>query len=101
MKEMGIVSTFVIMMLVFTLYKTVGETLYYAWCGIFGTLLTTIAIWFMFGVYPDGYTGHSSSPAIFGITLGFFFYFFLLFLNFDMNTRIFALSNFCWFLMAF
>eukprot|EP00929_Paragymnodinium_shiwhaense_P109387 TRINITY_DN75796_c0_g1_i1.p1 TRINITY_DN75796_c0_g1~~TRINITY_DN75796_c0_g1_i1.p1 ORF type:complete len:856 (-),score=256.87 TRINITY_DN75796_c0_g1_i1:132-2699(-) len=102
MKEVGIMTPFVIMMLVFTLYKTVGETVYLAWCGMLGTFLATAAIWGMFGVYPHGYAGHTGmAPVFFGCTCGFFFYWSTLFFNFDMNTRIFALSNFCWFLMSF
>ena len=69
--EQGIYSSSVAIYLIFTLYYTVGQTICNAWCGMLGTLLATLTIWLMFGIFPDGVTP-TSAPHVFwiGVAIG-------------------------------
>jgi len=89
--------------LVYTLYKTVGETIAFAWGGMFGSFLGSVYPWVMFGLHPRGvFVYHPLDPAfIFGIVSGSVFVILMLWLNFDMLTKIFALSTFVWHWMGF
>lgn len=101
-QKIGFWSVGAITLFIFTIWKTVGETLSYAWFGIFGTLIATLDVWVMFGIFPGGVTD-VSPPFTFwaGVVNGVLFITIVLWLNLDDNTKIFALLNFVWFWMAF
>ena len=40
---------------VFTLYKTTGDTIYFACGGLTGTVIAVLNIWLMMGFFPGGY----------------------------------------------
>jgi len=91
-----------LVMFIYTLYKSVGETLSLAWGGIFGTFLAGLNIWFMFGFFPGGVSG--STPAYVwwaGMINGVGFTWVVLWLNLNKLTQVFALSNFVGHWMAF
>merc|ERR1719235_952825 len=60
-RELGWFTPGVAVYFIYTLYLTTGQTIYFAWGGILGTVLATIDIWVMFGFYPDGITKDSPS----------------------------------------
>jgi len=86
----------------FTLYKTTGDTIYFAQGGIVGTILAVATIWLMNGFMPGGYR-LDGPDSVWWIAnaVGVLFVFLLLYLNFDGNTRVFGLSTYVWFWMAY
>eukprot|EP00747_Dinoflagellata_sp_TGD_P145733 gnl/TRDRNA2_/TRDRNA2_176614_c7_seq28.p1 gnl/TRDRNA2_/TRDRNA2_176614_c7~~gnl/TRDRNA2_/TRDRNA2_176614_c7_seq28.p1 ORF type:complete len:946 (+),score=171.07 gnl/TRDRNA2_/TRDRNA2_176614_c7_seq28:86-2923(+) len=107
-----------IIMLIYTLYKSFGETMNFAFCGVIGTFIAALACWLMHGFFPLGVAIPATqgaditmdhlpppSPNMFvfwiGMACAFFFVFFMLWLNFDVLTQIFALSNFVYHWMSF
>jgi len=86
----------------FTLYKTTGDTIYFAQGGIVGTILAVVTIWLMNGFMPGGYK-LDGPDSVWWIAnaVGVLFVFFVLYLNFDGNTRVFGLSTYVWFWMAY
>eukprot|EP00416_Gambierdiscus_australes_P031416 CAMPEP_0171087302 /NCGR_PEP_ID=MMETSP0766_2-20121228/20059_1 /TAXON_ID=439317 /ORGANISM="Gambierdiscus australes, Strain CAWD 149" /LENGTH=1150 /DNA_ID=CAMNT_0011544997 /DNA_START=39 /DNA_END=3491 /DNA_ORIENTATION=+ len=98
----GFWSVGAITLFIFTLWKSVGETLAFSWSGIFGTFIASLDIWLMFGLFPGG-VSEISSPLVFwvGIVNGVLFVTIIMWLNVDDNTKIFSLMNFVWFWMAF
>jgi hypothetical protein len=92
----------VVVYFIYTLYLTTGQTIYFCWGGVLGTVLATIDIWVMYGFFPTGVTKDSPSWLVtVGIANGVGFICALLFLNFDLLTQIFALCTFVWYWMAF
>jgi len=92
----------VVIYFIYTLYLTTGQTIYFAWGGILGTLFATIDIFVMYGFFPDGVTKGGPDYIIYiGIADGVLFVTGMLFLNFDLLTQIFALATFVWYWMAF
>merc|ERR1719276_700396 len=50
----------------FTLYKTTGDTIYFAYGGLMGTVIAVINIWALMGFFPGGYVpGQPNAEAIF------------------------------------
>jgi len=89
---------------VFTLYKTTGDTIYFAYGGLCGTVIAVFNIWLMMGFFPGGYQpGTPNANMVFhaGNVWGAVFVFCMLYLNFDGNTRVFGLTTFVWYWMAF
>lgn len=89
---------------VFTLYKTTGDTIYFACGGLTGTIIAILNIWLMMGFFPGGYQpGTPNADFTFwaGNLWGAVFVFCMLYLNWDGNTRVFSLTTFVWYWMAF
>jgi hypothetical protein len=86
---------------IYTLYVTTGDILHFAQGGITGTLFAVVSIWLMQGFMPGGYTDEEPHRWPIGSVWGITFVFLILWLNFDGNTRIFALSTYVWYWMAF
>jgi len=89
---------------VFTLYKTTGDTIYFACGGLTGTVIAVLNIWLMMGFFPGGYQpGTPNADMVFwaGNVWGATFVFFMLYLNWDGNTRVFGLTTYVWYWMAF
>jgi len=89
---------------VFTLYKTTGDTIYFACGGLTGTVIAVLNIWLMMGFFPGGYQpGTENADYVFwaGNLWGAIFVFCMLYLNWDGNTRVFSLTTFVWYWMAF
>merc|ERR1719329_164479 len=87
----------------FTLYKTTGDTIYFAYGGLMGTVIAVINIWALMGFFPGGYVpGQPNAEAIFWMinVWGALYVFFMLYLNLDGNTRVFGLTTFVWYWMA-
>lgn len=86
---------------IYTLYVYTGDILHFAQGGITGTILAVLSIWMMQGFMPGGYTEDQPHRWTIGSIWGMVFVFLILWLNFDDNTRIFALSTYVWYWMAF
>lgn len=87
----------------FTLYKTTGDTIYFAYGGLMGTVIAVFNIWALMGFFPGGYVpGLPNAEATFWLinVWGALFVFFMLYLNLDGNTRVFGLTTFVWYWMA-
>merc|ERR1719223_2125816 len=87
----------------FTLYKTTGDTIYFAYGGLMGTVIAVFNIWALMGFFPGGYVpGTPNAEAIFWMInlWGAVFVFLMLYLNLDGNTRVFGLTTFVWYWMA-
>lgn len=88
----------------FTLYKTTGDTINFAIGGLLGTFLAVVNIWCMMGFMPGGYHGPDHPDWWIwyaGMLWGMTFVWVILWLNFDGNTQVFALSTYVWYWMAF
>jgi len=95
-------NTSAIVMYVFTLYKSVGETISFAIGGMVGTLLAGLAAELLFWPYPDGVTPYSGDFAsVCGVFLGLISVVFTLGLNFSTLAQIFMLSNYAYFWMDY
>lgn len=89
---------------VFTLYKTTGDTIYFACGGLTGTVIAVLNIWLMMGFFPGGYQpGTPNADFTFwaGNVWGSVFVFCMMYLNWDGNTRVFSLTTYVWYWMAF
>jgi len=89
---------------VFTLYKTTGQTIYFACGGLTGTIIAVLNIWLMMGFFPGGYQpGTPNADFTFwaGNVWGACFVFCMMYLNWDGNTRVFSLTTYVWYWMAF
>merc|ERR1719265_2002485 len=89
---------------VFTLYKTTGDTIYFACGGLTGTIIAILNIWLMMGFFPGGYQpGTENADFVFwaGNVWGATFVFCMLYLNWDGNTRVSSLTTYIWYWMAF
>jgi uncharacterized membrane protein YgaE (UPF0421/DUF939 family) len=86
---------------IYTLYLHTGDTIHFAQGGIGGTIMAVLNCWLMQGFMPGGYHPLWPERWYFGIVWGISFVFLVLWLNFDDITRIFALSTFVWYWMAF
>merc|ERR1719420_727201 len=58
--ETGRYGASALVMFVFTLYKSVGETVNFAFVGMVGTLLSVLNVWVLFGIFPGGVSATSS-----------------------------------------
>eukprot|EP00746_Dinoflagellata_sp_MGD_P001700 gnl/MRDRNA2_/MRDRNA2_103230_c0_seq1.p1 gnl/MRDRNA2_/MRDRNA2_103230_c0~~gnl/MRDRNA2_/MRDRNA2_103230_c0_seq1.p1 ORF type:complete len:851 (-),score=141.24 gnl/MRDRNA2_/MRDRNA2_103230_c0_seq1:104-2656(-) len=95
-------SNTAIVIYVFTLYKTLGETICFAFAGMLGTFMAVLSIWCMFGLIPYGVTPEAPVWVhVFGWIWGLVFTFIVLLLNFDNNAKMFALSWHMYFWMTF
>lgn len=87
----------------FTLYKTTGDTIYFAYGGLMGTVIAVVNIWALMGFMPGGYQPDApNADAIFWIinAWGMLYVLLMLYLNLDGNTRVFGLTTFIWYWMA-
>lgn len=87
----------------FTLYKTTGDTIYFAYGGLMGTVIAVFNIWALMGFMPGGYQpDQPNADSIFWIinVWGMVYVFTMLYLNLDGNTRVFGLTTFIWYWMA-
>jgi len=91
-----------VVMFIFTLYKSVGETICFAWQGMIGTFVCSLVIWLMFQVFPGGVTP-DAPPHYFwcGVAIGLAFTIGMLGLNVSLLAQIFGLANFAYFYMSF
>lgn len=98
----GIYNSTVVVMFVYTIQKSVGQTIQLAWQGAVGTFFASFAIWLMFGFFPGGVTD-ASAPHVFwiGAGCGVAFTFFMLWLNVSLLAQVFALNWFAGHFMAF
>jgi hypothetical protein len=80
---------------------TTGDILHFAQGGITGTFFAVLSIWLMQGFMPGGYSEDEPHRWPIGAAWGITFVFLILWLNFDGNTRIFAISTYVWYWMAF
>merc|ERR1719288_275595 len=79
----------------FTFCPTTGDTIYLAWCGFFGTFLSIANTWTLNGLFPGGVSVDSPWYVSTACTVdGILFIFIMLWLNWDMNTRVFAIASF-------
>lgn len=90
-------------MFFFSLGKTYGETVYCVWCLVLGTFWASFTIWVCFGFFPGGYHGADSPNFILymGLAGGAVYVALILYLNMDLNIKIFILSNWVFFWMKF
>merc|ERR1719174_918293 len=71
LRRQGLVNTFAVVMFVFTLYKSVGETVCFAWQGMIGTLACSLTIWLMFQIFPGGATPEAPPHHLYcGVAIG-------------------------------
>jgi len=100
--ERGFVSRNTILMFIMTSDMTVAETISNAAAGMLGVLLSWGNISLMQWVIPGGFSPDTSSPVQAAVIAhSVLFMWFVLWLNFGMNTRIFCLMNFSYELMDF
>jgi len=102
LRRQGLINTFAVVMFVFTLYKSVGETVCFAWQGMIGTFVCSLVIWLMFQIFPGGVTPEAP-PHYFwcGVVIGLAFTILMLGLNVSLLAQIFGIANFAYFYMAF
>jgi len=102
LRRKGLINTFAVVMFVFTLYKSVGETICFAWQGMIGTFFCSLTIWLMFQTCPGGVTLEAPAYHFWcGIGIGLAFTILMLGLNVSLLAQIFGLSNFAYFYMSF
>eukprot|EP00930_Biecheleria_cincta_P079699 TRINITY_DN6760_c1_g1_i5.p1 TRINITY_DN6760_c1_g1~~TRINITY_DN6760_c1_g1_i5.p1 ORF type:complete len:862 (+),score=143.73 TRINITY_DN6760_c1_g1_i5:352-2586(+) len=92
-----------IVMFVFTLYKSVGETIEFACQGMLGTVLAAIVGGMLFLPFPYGVEsqGYDDPAVLFGTLMAILAIFTTLLLNLSTLAQIFMLSNFVWHWMKF
>lgn len=109
-----------VLMLVFTLYKSFGETMNFAIAGLSGTVLACLNIWMMLELFEGGVQGYQigkdheflypAEVAVIhsedyvwwaGLFEGLLFTFLILWLNFDLGLKMFALSWHMYFWMGY
>jgi len=102
LRRKGLINTFAVVMFVFTLYKSVGETVCFAWQGMIGTFFCSLTVWLLFQIFPGGVTPEAP-PHYFpcGVAIGLAFTILMLGLNVSLLAQIFGLSNFAFFYMSF
>mmetsp|Transcript_21892 Transcript_21892/g.49932 ORF Transcript_21892/g.49932 Transcript_21892/m.49932 type:complete len:897 (-) Transcript_21892:157-2847(-) len=90
----------VVVLLIFTVYKNLGNTVQLAWQGFSGTLAACLVTHVMDAIFPHGAAGHSYyAPVVH--TVNVLVIFLGLFVNIPKNTRMFLLSYHCYFMMDF
>jgi hypothetical protein len=94
-----------IVFMVFTLGPTVGASMSVAYQGMWGVFFACLNIVVMYGIYPNGTTDHPepfSAPVWYVAIADFVVLIFLfVFLNLDLDFKLFACCEHCWFMMAF
>jgi len=101
LRRNGLINTFSVVMFVFTLYKSVGETVCFAWQGMIGTIVCSLVVWLMFQIFPGGATPEAPHHFWCGLVIGLAFTVLMLGLNISLLAQIFGLSNFAFFFMEF
>merc|ERR1719261_2471665 len=87
----GIYNSSAVLMMIFTMYKTVGETIYLAYVGMTGTFIAALNIWVLFGLQPGGCTFFTPASVWYiGMADGLIFTLLMLWLNVDNCCRMFA-----------
>lgn len=87
--------------MIFVLYKTTGDTINFAYSAFMGTVIAVINMWLMLGFMPGGYSPAHPEYFYGGSIWGAAFIFGMLYLNFEMCTRVFALATFVFYFMIF
>jgi len=102
LRRQGLINTFAVVMFIFTLYKSVGETISFAWQGMAGTFVCSALIWLQFQIFPGG-VKPDAPPHYFwcGVVIGLAFTFLMLGLNVSILAQIFGLANYAYFHMSF
>jgi hypothetical protein len=98
----GYYTSTAVMLFCFTLYKTVGETVNFAFEGILGTLFAVLNIWVMNGIFPEGYQ-HDSADSVFYVAVAdcILYILFIVGADLDAGCKMFALNWHCYFIMDF
>ncbi|CAJ1358127.1 unnamed protein product, partial [Effrenium voratum] len=93
--DAGFYATTVVSFIVLHIKTNLGATLAATSSGLRGVLLAVCNSWFLFGLFPDGYTTDESDLVWwFGFAEGLFFIFCLVYLNFDTGAMIFSIKLF-------
>ena len=93
--------SYVVVIVVFTLYKDLGSTVVLAWTGFYGTLLPVLNCWLTFYFFPDGVKTDETWTKVFG-WVDFLVFVLLMFgLGFATNGKMYALSWQAYFSMCF
>jgi len=102
LRRQEIITQVSIVMFIYTLYKTVGETVAFAWQGMAGTFACSLTVYLMFQLMPGGVTPDAPPHHYWcGIAVGLAFTLLTLGLNVSVLAQIFALSNFVFIYMSF
>jgi hypothetical protein len=102
MVHSGYYSSLAVLLFVFTLYKTTGDTINLAFEGILGTLLAVLNIWVLQGVFPQGVTQTSSDLVGWTAVIdGVVFILVVVGSDLDKGCKMFALNWHCYFWMDF
>ncbi|CAJ1455256.1 unnamed protein product [Effrenium voratum] len=100
--DAGFYATTVVSFIVLHIKTNLGATLAATSSGLRGVLLAVCNSWFLFGLFPDGYTTDESDLVWwFGFAEGLFFIFCLVYLNFDTGAMIFSIKLFSGYWMQF
>jgi hypothetical protein len=92
--------------LLFVLGRNLGQTLENARGAIVGTTMAVFTTWLFYGIFPKGYYANSdlAYPNLrfyLGLTYGVIFLILCNWLNLSASTRVFAVTNYVFFLMSF
>ncbi|CAE7336161.1 unnamed protein product [Symbiodinium sp. KB8] len=100
-QRQGWSMSYVVVIVVFTLYKDLGSTVVLAWTGFYGTLLPVLNCWLIFYLFPDGVKKDETWTKVFG-WVDFLVFVLLMFgLGFATNGKMYALSWQAYFSMCF
>ena len=100
-QRQGWSMSYVVVIVVFTLYKDLGSTVVLAWTGFYGTLLPVLNCWLIFYFFPDGVKTDETWTKVFG-WVDFLVFVLLMFgLGFATNGKMYALSWQAYFSMCF
>jgi len=100
--ETGFYAIGVVSFMVLHIKRNLGATMAATTSGLRGVFFAVCNAWFLFGLFPDGYTNEESDLVWwFGLLEGFGFVFVLVFLNFDTGAVIFSIKLFAGYWMLF
>jgi hypothetical protein len=98
----GYYTSTAVMLFVFTLYKTVGDTVQIAFQGILGTFIAVLNIWIMLGIFPEGVSEDSAESVWYiSVTEGILYVLFIVGSDLDTGCKMFALNWWMFFWMDF
>lgn len=103
LNELGFSLSYVVVILVFTVFMDIGTTLSYSWYNYLGTLLPVLNCLWMYGLYPNGSSddGMYSHAWWFGLADFVVFILINLCFNWPVSVRMFGLSWQAYFSMCF
>jgi hypothetical protein len=100
--DIGVYSNFIGQQILFNYQTTLGATICMSAQTTCGTFLAVLTIWTMFGFFPHGVAGDVNGyTLIVGLACGVVFVLCMLWLNFPLKVKIFALARFSQYLMDF